>query len=180
MSSFIAVAEEESDDHWLQEFTNVEPLFNDEGYRSRRYRAPTPESMQEAEVLDTQQLVALLEVQPGIALINVLPLTQFGNDFVLKKTFSQIKGSIWLPNVGRGQISPAMERWFFNQLDQQTGGNKKHPVVLYCQADCWMSWNAIKRAAKRGYSQLYWYRNGMDGWREHALPVVEAIPESVS
>ena len=170
----------DEDDHWLDDFINEEPLFDDQGMRSRQYRAPTPLDMEEAEVLSTLQLQKLLERTPDTALLNVLPVAQFGNSFVLKKNYEQVPGSIWLPNVGRGTIEPTLENWFFSHLDKQTGGKKDHPVVIYCQADCWMSWNAIKRAARKGYSQLYWYRNGMDGWNEHALPVETAIPQSLA
>ena len=52
----------------------------------------------------------------------------------------------------------------------------RRPVVFYCLADCWMSWNATKRAARWGYTQLYWYRDGTDGWEAAALPTEEATP----
>lgn len=170
-------ASDEDEDHWLDDFIDEAPLFDEKGLRSRLYRAPTPADMEEAVVLSTQQLQVLLEREPDTVLLNVLPVAQFGNSFVLKKDYDQVPGSIWLPNVGRGTIEPALEKWFFSHLDTQTSGDKNHPVVIYCQADCWMSWNAIKRAARKGYSQLYWYRNGMDGWREHALPVENAVPQ---
>jgi PQQ-dependent catabolism-associated CXXCW motif protein len=58
-----------------------------------------------------------------------------------------------------------------DQLDQ--------PIVIYCLADCWMSWNAVKRAASYGYTKLYWYRDGTDGWSDAGLPVEPAreIPQ---
>jgi PQQ-dependent catabolism-associated CXXCW motif protein len=49
-------------------------------------------------------------------------------------------------------------------------------VVFYCLADCWMSWNAAKRAAAWGYTRVYWYRDGTDGWAAAKLPLVEAQP----
>jgi PQQ-dependent catabolism-associated CXXCW motif protein len=51
-------------------------------------------------------------------------------------------------------------------------------VVLYCLADCWMSWNAAKRALAIGYSNVAWYREGTDGWVAAGLPLEEATPES--
>ena len=47
----------------------------------------------------------------------------------------------------------------------------------YCLADCWMSWNAAKRALKIGYSNVAWYRDGTDGWLAAGLPLQEATPE---
>jgi len=49
-------------------------------------------------------------------------------------------------------------------------------VVFYCFADCWMGWNATKRAASWGFTRLYWYRDGIDGWEAAKLPVAEAEP----
>jgi PQQ-dependent catabolism-associated CXXCW motif protein len=50
-------------------------------------------------------------------------------------------------------------------------------VVLYCLADCWMSWNAAKRAQEIGYSNVAWYREGTDGWFAAGLPLEETAPE---
>ena len=45
-----------------------------------------------------------------------------------------------------------------------TRGNKSHPVIFYCRSDCWMSWNAAKRALSFGYTKVYWFAEGIDGW----------------
>ncbi len=45
------------------------------------------------------------------------------------------------------------------------------PFVFYCLANCWMSWNAAKRAASWGYTRVYWYRDGTDGWEAAKLPL---------
>jgi len=50
-------------------------------------------------------------------------------------------------------------------------------IVMYCQADCWMSWNAAKRALSFGYSNIAWYPDGTDGWERANLPTVEAQPK---
>ncbi len=50
-------------------------------------------------------------------------------------------------------------------------------VILYCLANCWMSWNAAKRALSLGYSNVAWYREGTDGWSGAGLPLEEATPE---
>jgi rhodanese-related sulfurtransferase len=39
-----------------------------------------------------------------------------------------------------------------------------------------MGWNATKRAAEFGYTNLYWYRDGTDGWERTRLPTAEARP----
>ena len=49
--------------------------------------------------------------------------------------------------------------------------------MVYCQADCWMSWNAAKRILSYGYSNVAWYPDGTDGWERANLPMAEAQPE---
>ena len=87
-----------------------------------------------------------------------------------------IPGSLWLPDVGRGALSPELERSFRDHLEAATKGRRDTPVVFYCLADCWMSWNATKRAAEWGYTHLYWYRDGIDAWEAAKLPVAKADP----
>jgi rhodanese-related sulfurtransferase len=41
-----------------------------------------------------------------------------------------------------------------------------------------MSWNAAKRAVSWGYTAVYWYRDGTDGWEAAKLPVENAEPAS--
>ena len=76
-----------------------------------------------------------------------------------------IPGSLWLPDVGRGALSPSSKAIFATISKRRPTAAVRAPVVFYCLADCWMSWNATKRAAGWGYTQLYWYRDGTTGGR---------------
>ena len=69
--------------------------------------------------------------------------------------------------------------YFRAGLEKATGGETDHPVVLFCLAECWMSWNAAKRALEYGYSEVYWMPDGTDGWTFYDYPteVVTAEPE---
>ena len=87
-----------------------------------------------------------------------------------------IPSSLWLPDVGRGALSPDLEAYFKTHLEGATEGGRDRPIVFYCLADCWMSWNATKRAASWGYTHLYWYRDGIDGWEAAKLPTENAEP----
>jgi PQQ-dependent catabolism-associated CXXCW motif protein len=49
-------------------------------------------------------------------------------------------------------------------------------VLFYCMMDCWMSWNAAKRAIEWGYSSVLWYPLGADGWEFEGLPLAENRP----
>jgi PQQ-dependent catabolism-associated CXXCW motif protein len=85
---------------------------------------------------------------------------------------------VWLPDVGRGELNSQLEFYFRTNLEWATHGRRDTPVIFYCLADCWMSWNATKRAASWGYTQVFWYRDGTDGWAAANLPLApaEAVP----
>ena len=76
-----------------------------------------------------------------------------------------IPGSLWLPDVGRGVLSPELEGFFWHHLEAATNSRKDTEVVFYCLSDCWMSWNKV-----------YWYRDGTDGWEAAKLPMEEREP----
>jgi PQQ-dependent catabolism-associated CXXCW motif protein len=83
-----------------------------------------------------------------------------------------IPGSVWLPNVGYGELAPDFAKWYADELASLTSGDKSKPIVFYCDANCWMSWNAAKRAlTELGYTQVYWYPEGVQGWKKSGKPV---------
>ena len=74
-----------------------------------------------------------------------------------------IPRSLWLPDTGYGELAPVMLDYFRRGLDKALDGRQR-PLVFYCLKDCWMSWNAAKRALALGYSNVAWYPEGSDGW----------------
>ena len=176
--TFNSSAEETTSEHWLEAYQEDMELFSFEGYRIQRYRSPTPPHSQFAQTLDTQGVITLRESNPDVVLLDVQPIAWSGK-FIQKKGRERknIEGSIWLPNVGLGELEDSWSEYFQKNLEKMTSSDKSQPIILYCTADCWMSWNAIKRAHEWGYTELYWLRNGTDGWLEAGFEVVTAKPE---
>ncbi len=85
-------------------------------------------------------------------------------------------GSIWLPDTGYGALAPVMQQYFEHGLEQASGGNRDRMLVFYCLANCWMSWNAAKRAIALGYRHVAWYPDGTDGWAADHLPLEPRTP----
>jgi len=92
------------------------------------------------------------------------------------KPHRAIPGSMWLPDVGRGELSAEREAWFRASLARLTRGDRETVLVFYCLLDCWMSWNATKRALSWGYAGAAWYNEGTDGWETAGLPLAEIAP----
>ena len=155
--------------------------FAADGYRIAEFRAPVPDQVPGATTLTTQQLQTLL-AQSQVVLIDVLPAPVKPKDrpanlLWLPPARYNLPGSYWLPNVGYGALSTQLDRYFQEQLQRLTNGDKRRKIVLYCLADCWMSWNAARRAATEyGYQSVYWYPDGTTGWEAAGLLLEKSKP----
>jgi PQQ-dependent catabolism-associated CXXCW motif protein len=150
-----------------------------DSYRQTDYRAPTPATLKGARVLSTEEAAAMQRAG-GAAFIDVLPQAprpkNLPKDVVFReKPRYDIPGSIWLPDTGYGELAPIMLDYFRRGLDKALG-KRPRPLVFYCLKDCWMSWNAAKRALALGYANVVWFPAGTDGWHDAGLPLAEAQP----
>jgi PQQ-dependent catabolism-associated CXXCW motif protein len=152
-----------------------------DNYRLDDYRAPTPETLrgvtsigtEEAEKIWRERVASFIDVLPRPPRPRNLPEGTLWHD----KPRSNIPGSIWLPDTGYGELAPAIADYFARGLEKAARGDHARLLVLYCLADCWMSWNAAKRARALGYPNVAWYRDGTDGWSAAGLPLEDSTPE---
>ena len=70
-----------------------------------------------------------------------------------------------------------METYFEQGLAQASGGDRGRTLVFYCLQNCWMSWNAAKRAQSYGYTQVLWFGDGIEAWREADAPTETMTPD---
>lgn len=62
-------------------------------------------------------------------------------------------------------------------LARATKGDRSAPVVIFCRSDCWMSWNAARRAVALGYAGVHWFPGGIEEWQDAGgAPLVTAQP----
>ncbi|HEY0835490.1 MAG TPA: quinoprotein dehydrogenase-associated putative ABC transporter substrate-binding protein [Azospirillum sp.] len=160
----------------LKKLAAVEPPA---GYRMDAYRAPTPATLPGGATVTVEELRGLLERSPDTRLIDVMPAPPRPADRPAAAVWippprRSLPGAAWLPNVGYGALSAEQERYFRAGLDTLSRGDRAAGLVIFCERDCWMSWNAAKRAAEWGYRNVHWFPEGTDGWREagHALEPV--------
>lgn len=150
------------------------------GYRLDAYRSPVPETLAGATPVDTAAAESLwrrkaalfVDVMPRQLRPPNLPAGTVWHD----KERRGIPGSTWLPNVGYGDLSDDADRYFRDGLASVSGGDKHKPLLFYCLANCWMSWNAARRAMAYGYTHVIWYREGTDGWEAAGLPLEVHLP----
>ena len=153
------------------------PLFSADGYRISLYRSPTPDHLPGATIVDTAALQTLLGQSPAPVLIDVYRRQWLQGRFIEDQPHANLPGSHWLANTGDGDLTPEWQSYFVRHLYAYSGGDLTRPLVFYCRSDCWLSWNAVKRAANLGYTSVYWYRDGLDAWEAAKLPVTVAQPE---
>jgi PQQ-dependent catabolism-associated CXXCW motif protein len=152
-----------------------------EGYRLEDYRTPTPLTLRGAKAIGTEEAeqiwrsrsASFVDVLPRPPRPPNLPEGTLWRD----KPRSNIPGSIWLPDTGYGELAPSMADYFAKGIEKATHGDRARRLVVYCLTDCWMSWNAAKRALALGYADVAWYREGTDGWSAALLPLEDSAPE---
>ena len=162
---------------WLGGAHAQTTLFSPDGYRIDLYRSPTPAQLQGATIVDTPTLQSLLEQNPRPVLIDVYRRQWLQGRFIEDQPHENLPGSHWLANTGDGDLSPEWQGYFVRHLYTFTDGDLTRPLVFYCRSDCWLGWNATRRAHALGYKRLYWYRDGVDGWEQAGLPLHPATPE---
>ena len=155
--------------------------FEPEGYRIDDYRAPVPATLDGARVLTAAEAETIWREKSG-TFIDVLPRPPKPKNLPAGTIWRDsprfnIPGSIWLPDTGYGSLAAATEDYLRKGLERASRGNKSALLVIYCLADCWMSWNVAKRALSYGYSNVAWYPDGTDGWERAKLPTEESQPE---
>ena len=149
-------------------------------YRTDNYRKPVPLTLDGATVLSnatamklwSEKTAIFIDVYPHPPKPEGLPPDTIWRD----PSHMTIEDAVWLANVGYGVLSADASNYFQRNLDMLTKGDKSKTLVFFCLRNCWMSWNAAKRALSYGYKNVAWYRDGSDGWQEVGGLVVEAHP----
>ena len=151
-----------------------------QGYWMGAAHGPVATTLHGGTVIHARRLAQLLKAG-GVVVVDVSeaprrPANLAAGAVWLPVPHPVIPGSIWIPGAGLGAIDPGIERLLRERLAQSTGNDYAHPLVIYCHRNCWLSWNAAKRAISYGYSHVYWFSDGMEGWRAAGFPTASAAP----
>ena len=85
---------------------------------------------------------------------------------------------MWFPEVGRAPVDAALWAGLVAAVAQTRGRHPGWPVVVFCRADCWMSWNAARRLALGGVPGVVWLAEGIEGWHDAARPLAPVQPQA--
>ena len=159
-------------------------LFHPEtGLRIARQRAPTPDDVPGARRISAVDVQSLQ--QTGAHLLDVGAAAQSRYDeldgtWLVRGQHRTLPGAVWLPEVGRGTLTPEMKVYLTRNVQKLTRGDRDAPIIVFCIADCWMSWNATQRLTAMGYTNVLWFSEGIDGWLDEGLPIQPVTPVPVS
>ncbi|WP_240653220.1 rhodanese-like domain-containing protein [Sphingomonas crocodyli] len=148
----------------------VDPNFDPvTGYRIAQYRGVVADAPAGVDRITAAQVVAL--VRDHAILIDVTPAEGGIRDpqsgrWRLAMPHHTIRGAYWFPEAGRGALAPDIERWFVGGVDRLGGRRRDKTLIVFCLADCWMSWNAARRLKQAGFGDVRWFADGLDGWRD--------------
>ena len=122
---------------------------------------PTPASIPGGQVVTSKGLIGLIQGQQApYLLFDVL-----GQPEMLPNAVP----AVWLSQPGA--FNDAVQQQAAQMLGQWTQGRKDVALVFYCLSrECWMSYNAALRAINAGYTNVLWYRGGIEAWKMAGLP----------
>ncbi len=113
----------------------------------------SPETIDGAQKIEAEGLIQLANQNESQIIID----SRISSD----RKLGYIPGSISLPDTDTSCESLA-------RIIPQ----KSDPVVFYCNgAKCRRSDNAVVIAADCGYTNIYWFRGGIEAWRANNYPI---------
>ncbi|WP_273699622.1 rhodanese-like domain-containing protein [Paracoccus sphaerophysae] len=150
-----------------------------QGYHGEPYLSPVPDTLSGATVMDAA--AAARAQAEGAVLIDVLPQVRRPEGLPAGTLFRMprhdtIPGAVWLPGVGYEALSAQDSARFSAALERISGGQADSPLVFFCKPDCWMSWNAARRAVTLGYRRVGWFPGGTDAWAATEGDLTPATP----
>ncbi len=163
---------------------SAEPaLFDAQGYRAARYRAPVKADPAPAAAIGLAEALALAPGRDALFL-DVMPVEGGVRDpatgvWTLSTGHLTIPGALWFPETGRAPVDPVLWQALEAAVREARRTAPDKPVILFCRTDCWMSWNAARRLALQGVPNVNWLAEGTDGWHAAGRPLIAATPVAV-
>jgi rhodanese-related sulfurtransferase len=114
----------------------------------------SPDAIEGATTIDAEQLIALVVKHRDTVLVD----SRVGTD----RADGYIEGSVYL--VDSKTDCDSLARLI---------GTRTTPVIFYCNGvHCDRSGRAVGIAVACGYRNVYWFRGGIEEWREKDYPLI--------
>ncbi|HYE47699.1 MAG TPA: rhodanese-like domain-containing protein [Caulobacter sp.] len=134
------------------------------GGLSARASGLTPQTLPGATTISAREAKCLVD--------------QFGKDIMV---IAAIDDEDRLPGAILGReaadTDPAIQPLLAEYMAKATGGNKAHPIVVYCHHEsCFLSYNVSLRLVQAGYTQVFWMRDGLSAWKRGGYALAPRPP----
>ena len=130
--------------------------------------APTPREVPGAKTIHTAELRDLLAHTKPL-LIDVA-LDSWGG--IHYRVLSVCKGLAMAPHFRKRASCKISAR----KIGDLTGGDLTKPIVVFCvNSERFTGYNAALRLAGLGYTDVRWYRGGVEAWEVNGLPEGELV-----
>lgn len=114
----------------------------------------SPEQIEGVVRVDAEELIDLVNRLPPLVLID--------SRLATNRTFGYIEGSISLPDSRTDCESLA-----------RLSSDLKRPLLFYCNGPkCGRSALAAETALQCGHQEIYWFRGGIEEWRDKGYPLL--------
>ena len=127
------------------------------------HAADTPNEAPKGVTLVDAKKVQELQAA-GALIVDTRKAAEFGE--------GSIKGAISLPydpekSVKEVGFDPKQDKFDMSKL-----ADKAAKIVVFCNAgSCWKSYKSAKVLADNGYTNIFWYREGVPDWKARKLPM---------
>ena len=159
------------------------PASEPHGFWTGPVNSAVPATLSGGKVIHTKALAALLK-KDSVVVVDVSDAPRRPENMApsapwLPLPHHGIPGALWIPGAGLGEPPASIDQYYRERLAKATGNDPGRAVVVYCHERCWLSWNGAKRAILYGYRNVYWFPDGIEGWRKANLPTAVVQPEAI-
>ena len=93
-------------------------------------------------------------------------------DVALDTWGRSIPNAIGMQGTGQGAgFSETIQTRFRRKMQSLTKGDLSAPTVVFCvNSERFTGYNLALRLVALGYTQIYWYRGGVEAWQVTGLP----------
>jgi PQQ-dependent catabolism-associated CXXCW motif protein len=128
--------------------------------------APTPRDVPGAKTIHTDELRDLLSQNKPLLI-----------DVALDSWGYTLPGAVGLQGIGHGAaFSEGPQARFAHKINDLTDGDMTKPVVVFCvNSERFTSYNAALQLAALGYTDVRWYRGGVEAWEVNGLREGELV-----
>jgi rhodanese-related sulfurtransferase len=132
---------------------------------------PTPLHLNGITTLQTDALIEKIK-NGNLLLIDARYISDNPDPSLPNANLFDFGGLAYSDEAHDKKISLAVDK-----MMKKIAPDKAQAIAVFCTSvECWLSVNTVMRLQTLGYTNLYWYRGGIQAWAVAKLPLVNTVP----